>query len=71
MREHAYTVKHDADGERVVCRAGTRQGAIEMCAHQYGVFLSLGGTIGHAYDDVSKVSVSLVQSFAHHVEPET
>ena len=37
VREHAYTVKHDTDGERVVRRAGTKHGAIEMCAHQYGI----------------------------------
>ena len=70
VREHAYTVKHDADRERVVRGAGTRQGAIEMCAHQYGMFFSLGCAVGYAYDDVSEVSVCLVKSFAHHVEPE-
>ena len=69
VREHAYTIKHDADGERIVRCAGTRQGAIKMCAHQYGIVLSLGGTVGHAYDDVGEVGVRLVKSFAHHVEP--
>ena len=71
VREHAYNVEHDADGECVVRRAGTRQGAIEMCADQYGMRFSLGGAIGHAYDDVSEVSVGLVKSFTHHVKPET
>ena len=69
VRKHAYTVKHDANGERVVCCARTGQGAIEMCAHEYGMFLSLGGAVGHAYDDVGEVNVGLVKSFAHHVEP--
>ena len=40
-----------------------------MRTYQYGMFLSLGGTVGHAYDDVGEVSVGLVKSFAHHVEP--
>ena len=59
VREHAYTIKHDADGERIVRCAGTRQGAIKMCAHQYDIVISLGGT-RHAYDDVGEVGVCLL-----------
>jgi hypothetical protein len=33
------------------------------------MFFSFGCAVGHAYDDVSEVSVRLVNSFAHHVEP--
>src|SRR5258708_37329365 len=51
VREHAYTVKHDADGECIVRCTGSRQGAIEMCAQQYGTVLSLGGAVRHAHDD--------------------
>jgi hypothetical protein len=69
VRKHAYNVKHDADGECVVRRTGTRQGAIEMCAYQYRMRFSLGGAVGNAYDNVGEVSVGLVKSFAHHVEP--
>ncbi len=69
MGEHAYTVKHDTDGECIVRCTRTRQGAIEMCTHQYGMVLSLGGAVGHAYDDAGEVGVCLVKSFAHHVEP--
>src|SRR5258708_31060560 len=56
VREHGYTVKHDTDGECIVDRcAGTRQGAIEICVHQYCMVLCLGGAVGHAYDDVGEV----------------
>ena len=40
-----------------------------MYTYQYGVVLSLGDAVGHAYDDVGELGVSLVKSFAHHVEP--
>jgi len=43
---------------------------LSRCAlNQYGMVLSLGGAVGHAYDDVGEVGVCLVKSFAHHVEP--
>lgn len=34
VHEHAYTIKHGADEERVVHGTGTKQGAIGMYAHQ-------------------------------------
>jgi len=68
MNEHAQTLEHDANGERVVRSARTGQGAVKMRVYQHGVFFALGGAVGDADDDVSEVGVGLVQPFAHHVE---
>ncbi len=73
VREHAYTVKHDTDGECIVRCTGTRQGAIEVLSRcaltSTAWFFPSGVAVGHAYDDVGEVGVRLVKSFAHHVEP--
>ena len=68
MREHAQTLEHDANGERVVRSARAGQGAVKMRVYQHGVFFALGGAIGHADDDVGEVGVGLVNPFPHHVE---